>query len=56
MTRRLLLRRRLLWAGAVLGLLLLFATIEVLRLSVEAGDAVGRLASSLPRPRRRFAY
>jgi len=54
MTRRQWLRRRLLWAGVVLGLLLLFAAVEVLRAGLTAGDAAGRLVSSAGR--RRLAY
>jgi len=56
MTRRQQLRRRLLWAGLLLGLLLLFATVEALRVGLAAVDAAGRLVSSLPRPGRRLAY
>ena len=56
MTRRQWLRRRLLWAGVLLGLLVLFVGVEALRLGLAAGDAAERLASSLPRPGRRIAY
>lgn len=56
MTRRQLLRRRLLWVGVLLGLLLLFAGVEALRLGLAGGDAARRLANSLPRPARRIAY
>ena len=52
MTRRQWLRRRLLWTGVVLGALLLFAAVEVLRAGLAAGEAIGRLATST----RRLAY
>jgi hypothetical protein len=55
MTRRQWLRRRLLWAGVLLGLLFLFAAVGVVRAGLATGDAFGRLASSAGR-RRRLAY
>jgi hypothetical protein len=56
MTRRQWLRRRLLWAGVLLGLLLVFAAVEVLRAALAAGDAIGRLAAPVGRRGRRLAY
>ena len=56
MTRRQWLRRRLLWAGVLLGALLLFATVEALRAGFAAGDAIGRLTASIGRPGRRLVY
>jgi len=38
MTRRRRLRRRLIWAGALLGLVLLLATVSVLRVAVWTRD------------------
>ena len=56
MTRRRWLRRRVLWAGVLVGLLLLFAAVEVLRVGFAAGDAIRGLASSAGREGRRLAY
>lgn len=56
MTRRQWLRRRFLWAGVLLGLLLLFAAVEVLRIGFAAGDAIRGLASPAGGERRRLAY
>jgi len=55
MTRRQWLRRRFLWAGILLGLLLLFAAAEVVRAVFAVGDAARRLISSAGH-RRPIAY
>ena len=56
MTRRQWLRRRLLWVAVVLGLLLLFGTVELLRAALAGGDALRRIASAAGERRRRLAY
>ena len=56
MTRREWLRRRLLWVAVVLGLLLLFATVELLRAALAGGDALRRVASSAGERQRRLVY